>query len=170
MISSKSKRISEFIVDETLFKVEQNMSGFGLQQSSQETSKFSHQQYQRRGKCLLLLKDFFQNQWWFWSHLVSIGEGTWYPPQACSFLKLQQQHHPSFEKNMVEMTMHYIKDRTTESFDGYFPCRLENCKLTHVKNWLNLFIDYHNKEGSAKLRILNYIFCKINCFCRLLFR
>jgi putative transposase len=51
-----------------------------------------------------------------------------------------------FEKSMVERTMHYIKDRTTESFDGYFPCRLENCKLTHVKNWLNLFINYRNKE------------------------
>jgi putative transposase len=42
--------------------------------------------------------------------------------------------------------MQYIKDRTLESFDDYFPCRLENCKLKHVKNWLNLFIDYHNKE------------------------
>jgi putative transposase len=47
---------------------------------------------------------------------------------------------------MVERTMQYIKDRTTESFDGYFPCRLENCKPTHVKNCLNLFVDYHNKE------------------------
>jgi hypothetical protein len=41
--------------------------------------------------------------------------------------------------------MQYIKDRT-ESFDDYFPCRLKNCKLKQVKNWLNLFVDYHNKE------------------------
>jgi putative transposase len=78
------------------------------------------------------------------SHPVSTDGGTWYP-QACRFLKLQHHLHSSFEKSLVERTMQYIKDRT-ESFDDYFPCRLENCKLKHVKNWLNLFIDYHNKE------------------------
>ena len=26
------------------------------------------------------------------------------------------------------------------------------------------------ENGSVKLRILNYIFCKINCFCKLLYR
>jgi putative transposase len=77
-------------------------------------------------------------------HPVSTDGGTWYP-QACKFLKLNHHIHSSFEKSMVERTMQYIKDRT-ESFDDYFPCRLENCKLEHVKNWLNLFIDYHNKE------------------------
>jgi putative transposase len=41
--------------------------------------------------------------------------------------------------------MQYIKDQI-EGFDDYFPCRLENCKLKHVKDWLNLFIDYHIKE------------------------
>lgn len=38
----------------------------------------------------------------------------------------------------------YIKDRT-ESFDDYFPCRKERCMLQHVRNWLNLFTDMHNK-------------------------
>ena len=42
--------------------------------------------------------------------------------------------------------MQYIKDRTIESFDDYFPCKKDKCKLKHVKNWLNLFADYHNKE------------------------
>ena len=46
--------------------------------------------------------------------------------------------------------MQYIKDRTTESFDDYFPCKRKNCKLKHVKNWLKLFVDYHNKEKSLK--------------------
>jgi putative transposase len=78
-------------------------------------------------------------------HPVSTDGGTWYPSQACRFLKLQHHLHFYFEKSLVERTMQYIKDRT-ESFDDYFPCRLENCKLKHVKNWLNLFIDYHNKE------------------------
>jgi putative transposase len=45
------------------------------------------------------------------------GDGTWYPPPACRFLKLD--HHPhSFvyfvyrnEKSIIERTMQYIKDR-----------------------------------------------------------
>jgi putative transposase len=42
--------------------------------------------------------------------------------------------------------MQYVKDRI-ESFDGYFPCKKKNkCKLKHVKQWLNIFIDQHNKE------------------------
>ena len=78
------------------------------------------------------------------SHPVSTDGGTWYP-QACRFLKLQHHLHSYFEKSLVERTIQYIKDRT-ESFDDYFPCRLDKCKLKHVKNWLNLFVDYHNKE------------------------
>jgi putative transposase len=74
-------------------------------------------------------------------HPVSSDGGTWYPSQACRFLKLQHHIHSSYEKSIIiERTMQYIKDRT-ESFDDYFPCRLENCKLKHVKSWLNLFID-----------------------------
>jgi putative transposase len=54
---------------------------------------------------------------------VSTDGGTWYP-QACKFLKLKHHIHSSFEKSIIERTMQYIKDRTTESFDDYFPCRL----------------------------------------------
>ncbi|HET6589633.1 MAG TPA: hypothetical protein VFG45_05665 [Candidatus Nitrosocosmicus sp.] len=81
-------------------------------------------------------------------HPVSTnGGGTWYP-MACRFLKLKHHIHSFFgkeEKSIIERAMQYIKDRT-ESFDDYFPCRLNNCKLKHVINWLNLFVDYHNKE------------------------
>jgi hypothetical protein len=35
--------------------------------------------------------------------------------------------------------MQYIKDRI-ESFDDYFPCSKENCKLKYVQNWLTLFL------------------------------
>ncbi|WP_148686369.1 hypothetical protein [Candidatus Nitrosocosmicus hydrocola] len=46
---------------------------------------------------------------------------------------------------MIERKIHYIKDRT-ENFDDYFSCRLKNCKLKYIRNWLRLFVDYHNKE------------------------
>ena len=39
-------------------------------------------------------------------HSVSSDGGTWYP-QACKFLKLQHRLHASFEKSIIERTMHY---------------------------------------------------------------
>ena len=142
-ISSKSKRISEFIIDETLFKVgseyiwlwvaiEPTNKQILALSISKERNMFVAERF------MLGLVTVHGN------HPVSTDVGTWYP-QACKFLKLQHHIHSPFEKSLVERTMQYIKDRT-ESFDDYFPCRLENCKLKHVKNWLNLFIDYHNKE------------------------
>jgi putative transposase len=70
--------------------------------------------------------------------------GTWYP-QACKFLKLKHHLHSFLEKSIIERTMQYIKDRT-KGFDDYFSCKKKKCKLKHVKQWLNLFADYYNKE------------------------
>lgn len=81
-------------------------------------------------------------------HPVSTDGGTWYP-QACQFLKLKHHLHSSFEKSVIERTMQYLKDRT-ESFDDYFPCKRKKCKLKHVRKWLKLFVDYHNKEIRLK--------------------
>ena len=72
--------------------------------------------------------------------------GTWYPPQVCKFLKVEHHIHSPFEKSIIERIVQYIKDRTTESFNDYIPCKKDKCKLNHIKNWLNLFVDYHNKE------------------------
>ncbi len=81
-------------------------------------------------------------------HSVSSDGGTWYP-QDCKFLKIDHHLHSHYEKSIIERTMQYIKDRTAESFDDYFPCKRKTCKLKHVKNWLKLFlVDYHNKEIS----------------------
>jgi putative transposase len=84
-------------------------------------------------------------------HLVvsTDGGGIWYTHQACRFLKLKHHIH-SFvykdEKSIIVRTMQYIKDRA-ENFDDYFPCRKKNkCKLKHVKQWFDLFIDQHYKK------------------------
>jgi putative transposase len=61
---------------------------------------------------------------------VSTDGGTWYP-QACQFLKLKHRLQSSYEKSLIERTMQYIKDRT-ESFDDYFPYRLENYKIQSI--------------------------------------
>jgi putative transposase len=61
---------------------------------------------------------------------VSTYGGTWYP-QACEFLTLDHHIYSSWEKSLIERINQYIKDRT-ESFDDYFPCRKQNCKLEHI--------------------------------------
>ena len=142
-ISIKRKKILEYIVDETLIKVgsafvwlwvaiePKNKRILALNISKERTmlvaERFISGLVQIHGK-----------------HPVSTDGGTWYP-QACRFLKLDHHIHSSLEKSRIERTMQYIKD-STESFGDYFPCRRKDCKLNHVKNWLNLFVDYHNKE------------------------
>jgi len=75
------------------------------------------------------------------------GGGTWYPSQACRFLKIKHHIHYPFEKSIKDRTMQYIKDRTKDCFDDYFPCNRKNkCKLRHIQKWLNLFVDHYNKE------------------------
>ena len=81
---------------------------------------------------------------YYGNHPVSTDGGTWYP-QACVSQNGSSYSFSSYEKSLIERTMQYIKDRT-ECFDDYFPCKLENCKLKHVRNWFNLFVNYHNKE------------------------
>jgi hypothetical protein len=49
------------------------------------------------------------------------------------------------EKSLIERTIQNIKNRT-ESFDDYFTCITMNCKLKHVINWMNLFVEYYNKK------------------------
>ncbi len=55
------------------------------------------------------------------------GGGTLYP-QACKLLKVNLHIH-SFvyknEKSIIERTMQYLKDRTNECFDDYFPVQKE---------------------------------------------
>ncbi len=78
-------------------------------------------------------------------HQVSSDGGTWYP-QGCKFLNLHHHLHYPFEKSIIERTMQYIKDRPIESFDDYFPCRRNRCKLKHIKQWFKLFVYQHNQE------------------------
>jgi putative transposase len=140
---SKRKKISEFVIDETLIKIgseyiwlwvavePKNREILALS-ISKERNMFVAERF-----LLTVVKDYGR-------HPVSTDGGTWYP-QACRFLNLEHHLHSSYGKSIIERTMQYIKDRT-ESFDDYFPCKRKNCKLKHVMNWLNLFVDHHNSE------------------------
>jgi putative transposase len=143
-ISSKSKRISEYIVDETLLKVGSEYVWLWVAIEPENRNILTLSISKERN--MLIAERFISDlAKVHGKHPVSTDGGTWYP-QACRYLKLRYHHiHSSWEKSLIERTIQYVKDRT-ECFDDYFPCRLRNCKLEHVKNWMNLFIDYHNKE------------------------
>ncbi len=145
-ISSKRKRISEFIVDETLIKVG---SDFIWLWAATEPEN-------RKILALTISKErnmFVAER--FISGLVkahgrrpvSTDGGTWYP-QACRFLKLTHHIHSPFEKSVIERTIQYVKDRT-ECFDDYFPCRIAGCSLRHVTKWFDLFAELHNNAINA---------------------
>jgi putative transposase len=141
--SKKRRKIEKFIVDETLLKVgpefiwlwiaiEPEICQILAQNITQERNMFVAEHF---------LSGIVRV---YGKHPVSTDGGTWYP-MACRFLRLKHHIHSSSEKSLIERTMQYIKDRT-ECFDDYFPCRQKNCKLKHVRNWLNLFVNYHNDE------------------------
>jgi putative transposase len=142
-ISSRRKRVSEFIVDETLIKVGSEYVWLWVAIEPKDRRILSLTISKERN--MFVAERFLSGLVGVHGkHPVSTDGGTWYP-QACRFLKLKHHIHSPLEKSLVERTMQYIKDRT-ECFDDYFPCRIKNCKLKHVKNWLRLFVGYHNSE------------------------
>ena len=142
-ISSKRKRIAEYIIDETLIKVGSQYIWLWVAIEPRDRQILALQISKERN--MLIAERFISGLVRIHGkHPVSTDGGTWYP-QACRFLKLDHHIHSSLEKSLIERTMQYIKDRT-ESFDDYFPCKSKNCKLKHVRNWLQLFVDHHNSE------------------------
>ena len=141
-VSIKRKKISEFIIDETLVKVGSEYIWLWIAIEPKNKQMLAASISKERN---MFVADRFISGLvaTYGKHGISTDGGTWYP-QACRFLRLKHNLHSSLEKSLIERTMQYVKDRT-ESFDDYFPCRLKDCKLKHVRNWLNLFVDYHNK-------------------------
>src|SRR5690349_4484896 len=68
--------------------------------------------------------------------------------------------HTSFEKNIIERAMEYVKDRT-EAFDDYYPCRKKavDCNnLAHVYKWLILFVFLYNlSKSQCKINIMKFL-------------
>ncbi|MGD9535047.1 MAG: DDE-type integrase/transposase/recombinase [Candidatus Nitrosocosmicus sp.] len=144
-IARKRKRISEFIIDETLVKIGSAYMWIwvAIELKSKEILALNIS----KERNMLIAERFISSLVQIHGiHPVSTDGGTWYP-MACRFLNLNHHINSSLEKSLIERTMQYIKDRT-ECFDDYFPCRIKNCKLKHVQNWLNQFAYQHNKKIS----------------------
>ena len=72
-------------------------------------------------------------------------------------MKLEHRLHSSYEKSIIERAIEYVKDRT-EQFDDYYPCMKSDCALSHVYNWIKLFVFMHNgiTRYHIKFRLLMY--------------
>jgi putative transposase len=145
----KRNKVSEFIVDETVFKVGNEFVILWIAiEPLDKTILGIHISAERT---ILIAEQFLQNLIRkYGKHRISTDGGTWYHPQACKSLKIKHHLHCSFEKSIIERTIQYIKDRT-ESFDDYFPCTIERRKLQHIMNWFNLFVNMHNKVIEKKI-------------------
>ena len=142
-IKSRERRVSEYIVDETILKVNSEYIWLWVAIEPENRQILALNITKERN--MFVAERFLDGLVKIHGkHCISTDGGTWYP-QACRFLNLIHHLHSPLEKSLIERTMQYIKDRT-ECFDDYFPCRKNDCKLEHIRNWLNLFADYHNKE------------------------
>lgn len=140
---SKSKRISEFIVDETLIKVGSELVWLWVA-IEPENRQILAVTVSKERNMLIAEKFISKIVKIHGKHPVSTDGGTWYP-MACKFLKLKHRLHSSLEKSLIERKMQYIKDRT-ECFDDYFPCTKANCNLKHIKQWIKAFAYHHNNN------------------------
>jgi putative transposase len=140
---SHKREIKEYIVDETAIKAGSELIWLWvvIEPNDKEILSF-HISKERNMFVAERFLSHVVNKYGL--HQVSSDGGTWYP-QACKFLKLRHHLHSSFEKSIIERTIQYIKDRT-ESFDDYFPCKKNKCKLNHIKQWLKLLVYQHDKE------------------------
>ena len=119
-LSSKIKKISEFVIDETLIKVgsEYIWLWVAIEPKNREILALSISRERNMFVAERFLLTVVKN---YGKHPVSTDGDTWYP-QACRFLSLSHHIHSPFEKSLIERTIQYIKGRA-ESFDDYFPCK-----------------------------------------------
>lgn len=91
---------------------------------------------------LLFLKQLLKR---YGKHPVYTDGAPWYP-EACRSLGLAHRRLEAKLKAAQERAVQGFKDRT-ESFDDYFPCRRDGCRLDHVRNWLRLFTLHQQPEA-----------------------
>ncbi|MGD9674713.1 MAG: DDE-type integrase/transposase/recombinase [Candidatus Nitrosocosmicus sp.] len=109
-ISSKRKRISEFIVDETLLKVGSEYVWLWVA-IEPETKQILSLALSKERNMFVAERYLSSLVKVHGKHPVSTDRGTWYP-QACRFLKVKHHLHSPLEKSLIERKIQYIKDRT----------------------------------------------------------
>jgi putative transposase len=147
-IYNKHRRISAFIIDETIIQIGSQHSWLWI--CIEPVHKSVLGIYISEERNMFVAENFIRSLVdKYGRHTVYTDGGTWHP-QACTFLHLKHRLHSSLEKSLIERVIQYFKDRT-ESFDDYYPCtnnqkKKKNCNLQHVYNWIRLFLYLYNTK------------------------
>ena len=134
----KRKRISAFIIDETVIQI--GNQRFWLWICIEPLHRSVLGVHISKERNILAAEKFIRSLVSkYGKHSVYTDGGTWYP-EACKILKLKHYLHSPLEKSLIERVMQYFKDRT-ENFDDYYPCRKDDdCNIDHVYNWIELSV------------------------------
>jgi putative transposase len=149
----KRKRVSAFIIDETVIHVGSqhfwlwicieplHKSVLGIY-ISEERNMFVAEKFIRS-----LVENYGKQD-------VYTDGGTWYD-EACNVLRLKHYLHSPFQKSLMERVNQYFKDRT-ESFDDYYPCmQKDEYNLFHVYNWIQFFVSMYNDTTFENYLLMN---------------
>ena len=138
----KHKRVSAFIIDETVIQVGSHHH-FWLWICIEPIDKSVLGIYISEERNMLVAEKFIRSLVEnYGKHSEYSDGGTWYD-EACNVLRLKHYLHSSFEKSLMERVNQYFKDRT-EAFDDYYPCMQIECNLFHVYNWIQFFVSMYN--------------------------
>ena len=107
-ISSQRNKIDEFIVDEAVIKVGSEPTWLCWVAIDSKNKRILAQSISKERNMFVAERFLSKAIEEYGKHPVSTDGGTWYPPQACRFLKLQHHLHSSLEKSLIERTIQYI--------------------------------------------------------------
>jgi putative transposase len=144
----KRKRISAFIIDETVIQI--GNKHFWLWICIEPVHSSVLGIYISEERNMLVAERFIQSLVEkYGKHTVYTDGGTWYH-EACNVLGLKHYLHSALEKSLMERVNQYFKDRI-ESFDDYYPCiQKGECNLFYVYNWIQFFVTMYNDTSSNK--------------------
>ncbi len=137
----KRKRITAFIIDETIIQI--GSHHFWLWICIEPVHRSVLGIYISEARNMLVAEKFIRSLVAkYGKHTVYTDGGTWYDG-ACDIIGLKHHLYSFFQKSLMERVNQYLKDRI-ESFDDYYPCRREECNLFHVYNWIQFYVSMYN--------------------------
>ena len=143
----KRKRVSAFIIDETVIQI--GNQRFWLWICIEPIRNSILGIYISEERNMLVAEKFIRSLVEkYGRHVVYTDGGTWYD-EACYVIGLKHHLHSPLEKSLMERVNQYLKDRI-ESFDDYYPCMQKGeCNLFHVHNWIQFFVSMYNDTTST---------------------
>jgi putative transposase len=156
----KRKRVSAFIIDETVIQI--GNQHFWLWICIEPIHSSVLGIYISDERNMLIAEKFIRSLVSnYGKHTVYTDGGTWYH-EACSIIGLKHHLHSSIEKSLMERVNQYLKDRI-ESFDDYYPCmQKDECNLLHVYNWIQFFVSMYNDTTSNKNNFIIHLQEEVN--------